>query len=326
MRSAHHLSGTPAFARAPGQHDIFRIEARLHAEAAADVADQHAHLVRRNAQHACAELVAQSGRRLATDAQRDPLGRRVVAREDRARLDRARRDALVDEVERDDVRRPGERRGCRPPASPCRASHAMLPVAAGQTSGAPARHRGVGVGHRRQRIVADVDRLDRVARLLRALRDHRGHRFADEAHGSDGQRVSRRRRRRRAVGALEVGRQRQRLDACRAPGPRRSRSRSRPACRQRPACRSSAMRACGCGERRKQTYAWPGTEKSSAKRPAPVSSASSSTRRTDLPLPKRAYFDSAGHGENLERRRKAESVQAAMVTRRAARRPIEREA
>src|SRR6185295_3450129 len=34
-------------------------------------------------------------------------------------------------------------------------------------------------------------------------------------------------------------------------------------------------------------------EKSSAKRPAPVSSASSSTRGNDLPLPKRAYLDSA---------------------------------
>ncbi len=201
----------PVFARAPGKHDVFRIDAGLHAEAAADIADQHPHLVGRNAEHDLAQVVAQPGRRLAADAQRDPLGRRVVAREHRARLDRTGDDALIDKIQRHAVRGPGEGGVGRRRVAVSRFARDVA------RSGGPelrraGRHRSGGVDHRRQRIVAHVDRLDRIARLLCALRDHRGNGFADKAHGTDRQRMSRRRRRRRSVGALEVGRQRQRHD------------------------------------------------------------------------------------------------------------------
>src|SRR5215831_7135678 len=53
------------------------------------------------------------------------------------------------------------------------------------------------------------------------------------------------------------------------------------------------MRACACGERRNAARAWPGSETSSVKRPAPLRSASSSTLRTALPLPKRAWLTSS---------------------------------
>jgi hypothetical protein len=51
------------------------------------------------------------------------------------------------------------------------------------------------------------------------------------------------------------------------------------------------MRACGWGERTKHACSSPSTLTLSAKRPWPRSSASSSTRFTDLPLPKRLVDD-----------------------------------
>ena len=156
-------------ARAEREHDVLGIEPGLHAEAAADVADQHAHLVVRDAEHIVAQRVAQAGRRLAAHAQRDATARGVVAREQRARLDRARREPLVDEVERDHVRGVRERLGRRGN------------VAVADFRGDVVRRRrphqrrarrdgGAGVDDARQRLVAHVDRFQRVARLRRASR------------------------------------------------------------------------------------------------------------------------------------------------------------
>ena len=71
----------------------------------------------------------------------------------------------------------------------------------------------VDVGHAGQRLVVDDDRLGGIARLVAGLGDDRRDRFADEAHGVDRERVLRRRGGLRSVGALEVGRLQQRLDA-----------------------------------------------------------------------------------------------------------------
>ena len=50
--------------RAIRRDDVFRIKTRLHAEAAADVADEHAHLVGGDAEHLCRERVTQPRRHL----------------------------------------------------------------------------------------------------------------------------------------------------------------------------------------------------------------------------------------------------------------------
>ncbi len=158
--------------------------------------------------------------------------------------------------------------------------------------------RGVGGVHdARQRLVADVDGFHGVARLRDRLRDHRGHCLADEADGADRERVPRRGRGRRAVGAPEVGRQRQRLDAradevvaghdgdhagqrCR----RRRVDGGDARVRMRRAQEADVGLARAASRRRRK-----------ARRPS--AGLSSSTRRTDLPLPKRADCDSVDTGD-----------------------------
>ncbi len=57
--------------------DVLGVQRSLHPEAAADVADDDAHRLRRDPEHFVAQIVAQSGRRLAADRQRDASGRRI---------------------------------------------------------------------------------------------------------------------------------------------------------------------------------------------------------------------------------------------------------
>ncbi len=197
--------------RAPGGEHVLGVERGLHAEAAADVADQDADLLGRDAQDILGELVAQARRRLATDPQRDASGRRVETRQRGARLDRTGRQALVDEFEFDHVRR--LRKGGV-------ALHGIAVARlAGEVAGrgrpdqrSPVGKR-IGDGRDRgQRGVADVDRLGGVARLLAGFGHHRSHGLADVAHDVDRQCMLRRRLGPAAAGALEVPRLRQRLD------------------------------------------------------------------------------------------------------------------
>ena len=53
------------FARAPRDHGVLGIQAGLHAEAAANVADHDAHFFQRDPQHFAGERVAKAGRHLA---------------------------------------------------------------------------------------------------------------------------------------------------------------------------------------------------------------------------------------------------------------------
>ncbi len=94
-----------------------------------------------------AQRVARAGRHLAGQTQRQPVGRRVVARQRAARLHRRRRQALVDEVERDDMRRARRRRRRRPrrrraaSAPRCCRSRPARPAARPRRSPRPARSR-----------------------------------------------------------------------------------------------------------------------------------------------------------------------------------------
>src|SRR6185437_2577053 len=95
--------GTLQAPRGERDDDILGIEARLHAEAASDVADDDAHGLRAHAEDV-AQLVAKTGRRLAARPEREALRSRIERRQRRSRLDRRSGDALVDEIERHDVR------------------------------------------------------------------------------------------------------------------------------------------------------------------------------------------------------------------------------
>ena len=193
-----------------GDH-VFRVEARLHPEAAADIADQDPHALGRDPEN-LGELVAKSGRRLAAHRQREAPRRGIDGREHRARLDRAGRDALIDEVELHHVRRLRERlrRGPR-----IAVPHFARDVVdgAGNDAGRAGRERRVGVHHRRLRRVAHVDRLGRLAGLAYARGEDRRHGLAHVADDTDGERAARRRRGGRAVRAAEVRRQGERLHA-----------------------------------------------------------------------------------------------------------------
>ena len=209
MRSAHHLTGTLQRPRAERDHDVLGIEARLHPEAAPHVADQNPHLFLRDAEYRLAQLVAQTGRRLAADGQREAVRRRVETRQHGARLDRTGRDALVDEVERHDVGGGAESRR--------RGFGATVAHFARDVSCSLRPHRGRArrdgirdVHHHRQRLVTNFDRLPRIARRRDARRDHCGDGLPDKTNDSDRERVSRCGGGRRPVGAPEVGRQRHR--------------------------------------------------------------------------------------------------------------------
>ncbi len=101
-----------------GHHHVFRIDAGLHAEAAAHVADRDADLFGLQPQRR-ADRRAHTGRHLRADADGEALGRgrcacllRLDAGQHRARLQRQRDHALVHQVERHAVRGAFERSRC----------------------------------------------------------------------------------------------------------------------------------------------------------------------------------------------------------------------
>ena len=199
-------------ARAVGRNDVFSIKRGLHAEPAADVAHQNAHLVGRNAEHLVAHFVANPGRRLAAHAERDAIGGGVIACECGARLDRRRDEPLIDEIERHHVRGRRHRQRGR--------FRVAVPVLASNVAGRRRPHERCARSHcigeiddHRQRLVHDFERFRRIAGLLARVRHDRRHGFADVAHDAHRQRMLRRRGGRGAVAPPEVGRLQQRLHA-----------------------------------------------------------------------------------------------------------------
>ncbi len=163
----------------PGDHHVLGVEIDLRAEAAPDVARDHAHLVLGQAHDEGGHQQALDMRVLAGHVERVfVLGARVVA--DRgARLDRVRHEAIVDEVELGDVRGLGEggiHRGLvadRPDvAGVVRRDLVDLRRALG--------HRLLALDHGGQLLVVHLDLLRRVARLGERLGDHHCHALADE--------------------------------------------------------------------------------------------------------------------------------------------------
>ena len=99
-------------ARGVGADDILGVEHRLHAEPAADVADAHAHRIRRQLEHV-GELLLLSRRRLRTRMQGQASARGVELGSPGARLEGHGREALVVDGDGDDMRGRGESRIAR---------------------------------------------------------------------------------------------------------------------------------------------------------------------------------------------------------------------
>ncbi len=90
------------------QHaDIFRERRRLHAERAADIAGQDAHLLGLDLEN-LGHVALHAEHALRGDVQREAAARRIVDADRRARLHRVHHDAAVDELEPRDVRGLGE--------------------------------------------------------------------------------------------------------------------------------------------------------------------------------------------------------------------------
>ncbi len=193
--------------RREGDDAVLGVEARLHAEAAADVVDQDVDPPAVDPEHVLGQGVAHAGGHLAADAHRQPLRTGVVAGGDAARLDRRRRQALVGEREARAVggATEGLVGGLRIAMAHLRGHVVGRLVAQGGRAGG--RGRGL-VDDGGQVLVVDEDRLASVERDAAIVRHDRRDRFADIAYPFHGERMARRAGGGRTVGPLEVGRHR----------------------------------------------------------------------------------------------------------------------
>ena len=98
----------PQRARRVGDDDVFRIGTGFHAEAAADVADEHPHLLQLEVRQGRGQAGGDRRRHLVADANDESTRWPHQRGDDAARLKRDRRDALVDDVDRDPDRGPRE--------------------------------------------------------------------------------------------------------------------------------------------------------------------------------------------------------------------------
>ena len=200
-------------ARAIRSERILRVECGLHAEATADITDQHAHFFGRNAQHLVAQFVAQARGRLATHAQRESIRSRVKLRQRTTGLDRTCHQSLIDDVERDHMRGPRKRGGGGIGTAMTRCARDVA-GGRGPYQCSTGRDGGRNTHNRRQRLIPHVDRFCRIACLFAGLGHDRDHGLADEARRVHGQHALRRRSGSRPIGPLEIRRHQQRLHAC----------------------------------------------------------------------------------------------------------------
>lgn len=198
--------------RAVRDGDVFRVGAGLHAEAAADIADHHAHLLLRQAD-GVAHRAAHARRHLGAHADAEAARAFLDVGQHHARLDRERHHTLVDDVERHHVHRlrEGGGRGVYAAVARLRGDVAGRLV---EDLGRARCRRGREVDHHRQFLVVHEHGLGCVARLLDRVGHHRHHRLTHEAHAFVRQHAPRRRHARPAVRALEAGGAGHRLDAC----------------------------------------------------------------------------------------------------------------
>jgi hypothetical protein len=197
--------------RGVGHDTVFRIEAGLLAKTAADIADQHAHAVRRTLQDRAGQEVAGRARRLRLRVQKQPPRSFFDFSDGRARLHGRRRQALADDLEQHRVLSLGEHFLHLGSVAIAHRGHDI--VGRLRPYHGRAGFRGFhGIDHRRQHFIIDGDGLRRRLRLQPRLRNHGRNRLAHEAHDFMRQEASRRHRHRRAVRALENIQRGQRAD------------------------------------------------------------------------------------------------------------------
>ena len=191
-------------ARRVADERILGRKAGLHAEAAADVADDDPELIRLRAEHGTQQF-ARAGRRLVLRVER---GATVLDHGDaRARLERHGDHPLVVELDLGDVR-----------GAPHRGLHGRAIAVLGlgrdvarrvrPDERRTGRNRALRVHHARQVVVFHGGKFRGILCLRARLCDDGDDRLADVVHLALGKRRPRRRRHRRAVGALEKRRER----------------------------------------------------------------------------------------------------------------------
>ncbi len=201
----------PELDRGIGHHAVFRIEAGLLAEAAADVADQHPDAFLRPLQHGFGEKVAGRARGLRLRVQDQPSGFLVDLGNAAARLHRGRNQPLADEIERDHMGGFGEGRLHRSGVAIAHGGHDIVGRIGPYRRRARLDRRN-RIDHRRQHVVFNRDRFRRGLRRDPRTRHHGRDRLTGKAHDFMGQQPARRRRHRLAVGPLENQQRRQGAD------------------------------------------------------------------------------------------------------------------
>ena len=192
---------TPEQARRVQQADIFGIGLRLHAERAADIAGEDAHLVRRDVED-LGELAAQPEHALAADMEGEAFALGIVGGDGRARLHGVDHEAVVEELEPGHMGGLGEGRlHLLGVAVVVVERHVAGDVVEQLRRAGLDRLAGAGDGG--QRLDVEHDGLGGFLGLDRGLGDHAGDGVADETDLVDGERRPRRLLHGGAVAVLE---------------------------------------------------------------------------------------------------------------------------
>ena len=190
LRAIGHPFHRPAdLARRPQADDLLRIDENLGAEAAADIGRDHAQLVLGRHADEGGDDQARNVGILRGVPERETVRAGVVFADRGTRLDRIRRQPVVDEIELGDVlgrleRRLGRLRIAEVPLIDGVARRDLVDLRA--------RLRLGRIGHRRQRLVVDLDLLGGVLGLRQRLGEDDGDRIADMVRLAMGDRRMRR--------------------------------------------------------------------------------------------------------------------------------------
>ena len=188
--------------RGIGDEAVLGIKAGLLAEAAADIADQHADAFLRPLQHGVCEDVAGRARRLRLHMEQKPPRLLLDLCDGRARLHGRRHQPLTDQIERHLVR--SFREGLLDLGGVAIAHGGDDIVRRiGPDHGCTGLDRFQGIDDRRQHLVVDLDRFGRALRLQARGRHHGRDRLAGKAHDLMRQQPARRHRHRLPVRTLK---------------------------------------------------------------------------------------------------------------------------